>query len=432
MIINVKRSTVVRPADDTPIRTVWLSNVDLLVPRLHILSVYFYRPNGSSNFFDPQVLKDALSKALVPFYPMAGRLQKDDNGRMEIYCNGEGALFVEADTDAVLDDFGDFAPTMEFKRLIPPVDYSKGLSSFPVFIAQVTNFKCGGVSLGVGTIHTVADGSSGLHFINHWSDVARGLDLTIQPFIDRTQLCARDPPTPLFPHVEYQSPPSMDGPESLKPETSPIVSLFKITRDQLNLLKSKSNDGPHHVVKYSSYELLAGHVWQCVCKARNLPEDQKTKMSIVTDGRTRLSPPLPMGYFGNGIFAATPIATAGELMSGPLIHAAGIIKGALARMDDVYLRSALDFLEVQPDLSALVRGPRTFGCPNLGIISWARLPIHDADFGWGRPMFMGPGGVGYEGMAFVLPSPTDDGSLSLAISLQADHMVHFKKHLYDF
>ncbi|XP_058114025.1 shikimate O-hydroxycinnamoyltransferase-like [Magnolia sinica] len=432
MIINVKESTMVRPAQDTPQIGLWNSNVDLVVPRMHTPSVYFYRPNGSSNFFDPHVLKEALSKALVPFYPMAGRLRRDEDGRIEINCNGAGVLLVEADTGSVIDDFGDFAPTMELKQLIPTVTYTEDISSYSLLVLQVTYFKCGGVSLGVGMQHHAADGFAGLHFINHWSDVARGLDLTIPPFIDRTLLRARDPPTPIFHHIEYQPAPSMKTPPaSDKPQSDTSVAIFKITRDQLNILKSKSKDA-HNTVGYSSYEMLAGHVWRCACKARDLPDDQDTKMYIATDGRARLRPALPPGYFGNVIFTATPIAVAGDLMSGPPTYAAGRIHDALVVMDNDYLRSALDYLELQPDLTALVRGAHTFRCPNLGITSWARLPIHDADFGWGRPIFMGPGGIAYEGLAFVLPSPTNDGSLSLAISLQAEHMVRFEKYLYDF
>ncbi|KAK9922940.1 hypothetical protein M0R45_031377 [Rubus argutus] len=177
--------------------------------------------------------------------------------------------------------------------------------------------------------------------------------------------------------------------------------------------------------------MLSGHVWRCACKARELPDDQDTKLYIATDGRSRLQPPLPPGYFGNVIFTATPISVAGDLQSKPTWYAASKIHDALVRMDNDYLRSALDYLELQPDLSALVRGAHTFRCPNLGITSWVRLPIHDADFGWGRPIFMGPGGIGYEGLAFVIPSANNDGSLSVAISLQSEHMKSFSKLLYD-
>ncbi|KAF6172799.1 hypothetical protein GIB67_034651 [Kingdonia uniflora] len=435
MIINVKESTMVRPSEETPKRNLWNSNVDLVVPRMHTPSVYFYRPNGSSNFFDARVLKEALSKVLVPFYPMAGRLKRDEDSRVEIDCNGEGVLFVEVETGSVIDDFGDFAPTLELRQLIPAVDYTGDISSYPLLVLQVTHFKCGGVSLGVGMQHHVADGASGLHFINTWSDMARGIELSMPPFIDRTLLLARDPPTPVFHHIEYKPPPSMNTPnENVKYQTSPnstSVAIFKISRNQLNVLKAKSKE-VGTTISYSSYEMLSGHVWRSVCKARGLPDDQESKMYIATDGRSRIFPTLPPGYFGNVIFTTTPIAVSGTLNSNPLTYAAGIIHDALSQMNDEYLRSALDYLELQPDLTTLVRGAHTFRCPNIGITSWSRLPIHDADFGWGRPIFMGPGGIAYEGLAFMLPSPVNDGSLSLAISLQSEHMKLFHKFLYDF
>ena len=137
MKITVRDSTMVRPAQETPRRSLWNSNVDLVVPNFHTPSVYFYRPTGSSNFFDGEVFKGALSRALVPFYPMAGRLKRDEDGRIEIDCNGDGVLFVEAETDGVVDDFGDFAPTLELRKLIPSVDYSLGISSYSLLVLQV-------------------------------------------------------------------------------------------------------------------------------------------------------------------------------------------------------------------------------------------------------------------------------------------------------
>jgi shikimate O-hydroxycinnamoyltransferase len=217
--------------------------------------------------------------------------------------------------------------------------------------------------------------------------------------------------------------------ETSKPEST-AVSIFKLSRDQLSTLKAKAKEDGNNI-SYSSYEMLAAHVWRSTCKARELPDDQETKLYIATDGRSRWQPQLPPGYFGNVIFTATPIAVAGEMQSKPTWYAAGKIHDALVRMDNDYLKSALDYLELQPDLSALVRGAHSFRCPNLGITSWVRLPIHDADFGWGRPIFMGPGGIAYEGLSFILPSPTNDGSMSVAISLQAQHMKLFEKFIYD-
>ncbi|VFQ95160.1 unnamed protein product [Cuscuta campestris] len=425
--IRIKEATTVKPAKPTPSRRLWSSNLDLIVGRIHLLTVYFYRPpNGCPDFFEPGVMKEALGRALVWFYPMAGRLGRDDEqGRLEIDCNGEGALFVEAETDASLDDFGDFVPSLDLKtNFIPFVDTSGNISSFPLTIFQVTRFKCGGVCLGTGVFHTLSDGVSSLHFINTWSDIARGLSVAVPPFIDRTLLRARDPPAPTFLHGEYSSPPKLLVLSS-EAKHAPMTAMLKITPDQLALLKAKSKH------EGSTYEVLAAHVWRCACKARGLPDDQPTKLYVATDGRARLCPPLPPGYLGNVVFTATPMAESGDLQSESLSNSAKRIHSALARMEDKYLRSALDFLECQKDLSRLVRGPTYFASPNLNINSWTRLPVHEADFGWGRPVHMGPASILYEGTVYILPSPSKDRTLSLAVCLDGEHLPLFKKLLYD-
>nr|QQH14907.1 hydroxycinnamoyl CoA quinate transferase isoform 2 [Cirsium japonicum] len=434
MKLTVKESLMVKPSKPTPNQRIWNSNLDLVVGRIHILTVYFYRSNGSLNFFDPGVLKKALADVLVSFFPMAGRLGIDGDGRVEINCNGEGVLFVEAEANCSIDDFGEITPSPELRKLAPTVDYSGQISSYPLFITQVTRFNCGGVSLGCGLHHTLSDGLSSLHFINTWSDKARGLSVAIPPFIKRSLLRARDPPTAIFEHLEYQSPPSIiTRSENQNSPSDPKIAstaILRLTLDQINGLKSKAKgDGR---VYLSTYEILAAHLWRCACKARGLSDDQPTKLYVATDGRSRLNPPLPLGYLGNVVFTATPIAKSGEFKSESLADTAKRIHSELAKMDDQYLRSAIDYLELQPDLTALVRGPTYFASPNLNINSWTRLPIYESDFGWGRPIFMGPANILYEGTIYIIPSPSGDRSVSLAVCLDPDHMSMFKKCLYDF
>nr|GMC68493.1 shikimate O-hydroxycinnamoyltransferase-like [Ipomoea batatas] len=390
--ISIKESTMVKPAKPTPSKKLWSSNVDLIVGRVHLLTVYFYRPNGSSNLFDPKAMKESLSRVL-------------------------------AESDAIIDDFGDFTPSLELRKLLPSVHTSGDISSFPLAFFQVTRFKCGGVSLGTGIFHTLADGLSALHFINTWADLARGLSVAIPPFIDRTILRAGDPPRPAFKHIEYDPPPTLLS--KLQGANNSTTAMLKIAPQQLALLKTKSGH------EGSTYEILAAHIWRCVCKARGLPDDQTTKLYIATDGRSRLCPPLPPGFLGNVIFTTTPVAESGELQAEPLARSAKRIHGALVRMDDEYLRSALDYLECQPDLSKLVRGSNYFASPNLNINSWTRLPVHNSDFGWGTPVHMGPALILYEGTVYILPSPNKDRSLTLAVCLDADHMPLFQRLLYE-
>ncbi|KAF5806885.1 putative quinate O-hydroxycinnamoyltransferase [Helianthus annuus] len=137
MKVVVRESTMVRHAKETPIIKLCTSSLDRNTPNSHTLTVYFYRPNGAANFFDTKVMKDALSRALVTFYPLVGRFKLGEDGRVEIDYLGQGALFLEAESDGIIDDFGDFAPTSESLKLIPMVDSSLGIDSYPLLISQV-------------------------------------------------------------------------------------------------------------------------------------------------------------------------------------------------------------------------------------------------------------------------------------------------------
>lgn len=132
------------------------------------------------------------------------------------------------------------------------------------------------------------------------------------------------------------------------------------------------------------------------------------------------------------MFTATPMANSGEFKSESLANTARRIHSKLSRMDDQYMRSAIDYLELQSDLSALIRGPTYFASPNLNVNSWTRLPLYESDFGWGKPIFMGPASILYEGTIYIIPNPNDDRALKLAVCLDSEHMSLFKKYLYDF
>nr|GEX04972.1 chloramphenicol acetyltransferase-like domain-containing protein [Tanacetum cinerariifolium] len=390
MNVVVKESTMVRPAEETPNTNLWNSNLDLMVKNFHTQMLFFYRSNGAaSNFFDVKVMKEALSKVLVPFYPVAGRLKEDQDGRIEIDCQGQGVLFVEAESDGLLDDFG------------------------------------------VGLDHHLADGQSMMHFINSWSEMARGLDLTLPPFIDRTLLRARYPPQPVFKHIEFQPLPSANlSPLDYPLDENVVTSIFKFTLDQLNSLKAKSmEDG--NTIKFSTFEILAGHIWRSVCKARGVQDYQDSAVYIPVNGRARLQTPLPPGYFGNVVFVATPIVAAGELQSNPTLYASNKIHDAIAHINNDYLKSAIDYLELQPDKSTLIRRFE-FEYSNIVINSWSRLRINEADFGWGQPIFMGPAYYTLSGACLLLPtSSINEGSLSVIVSLQAQHLKLFTKFLFD-
>ncbi|KAL5577855.1 hypothetical protein UlMin_019554 [Ulmus minor] len=432
MKINVKETTIVKPAEKTPRHTIWLSSLDLVNKNVHSTALCFYRYNGASNFFDTALLKEALSKVLVPFYPFAGRFKHDENGRLEINCNEEGVLFVEAETCSNLDDLGDFMPSPALKKLITTVDQSGGVSSFPFMVVQLTRFKCGGVSLLVSAIHLVADGSTAFHFMASFAEITRGLDISIPPFLDRSLLRPRNPPQVMFDHIEYKNFSTITKKPS-NPNGGPNFEILnlRMEKEQASILKRKAKEGSN--TNYSTFEILAGHIWKCTCKARAQPHDEETSLFFTVNGRfNRLKPQLPPGFSGNVNYAAVAVSLVGDIVSKPVWYAANLVHETLVRMDNDYLRSAIDYLESQPDLMAIKRINSIYECPNLGITSWVRLPTHEADFGWGRPFHTTPASIMCEGKSCVLPSATDDGSLSLAIALRPEHMKEFEKVFYEY
>ncbi|KAI3830536.1 hypothetical protein MKW98_030699, partial [Papaver atlanticum] len=119
---------------------------------IHVQTVYFYkRPalitEGSSSssdddFFNSSVLKDGLSKALVTYYPIAGRLKRNESGRSEIDCTGEGVTFIEAETDSCIEDLGDFTQNEQLMPLVPNlVNDDDDISMYPPLLVQVCKLK---------------------------------------------------------------------------------------------------------------------------------------------------------------------------------------------------------------------------------------------------------------------------------------------------
>lgn len=237
----------------------------------HTNMIYFYRKPNTSWPAIIHTLESSLSKVLVPFYPVAGRLRSVGGGRFELDCNGKGAVFVAAELNAELVDFGDFTPSTKFDQfLIPPIDYSVPIDEVPVLVAQVTKFECGGVSLSIAMSHVVADGKSAANFVAEWARLARGEFLQIAPVLDRKAFRAGEPPSamPRFDHSKDFG----NLPFLLKLPSAEEVSKMKTTMVRLGLdkgqvekLKKMANNQSRAegARPYTRYESVAAHIWKC-------------------------------------------------------------------------------------------------------------------------------------------------------------------------
>uniref|UniRef100_A0ACD5Z0Z5 Uncharacterized protein n=1 Tax=Avena sativa TaxID=4498 RepID=A0ACD5Z0Z5_AVESA len=418
MGIKVIRSELVKPSEATPHGPFWLSNLDLSVRSSYSPTIYLFRPRGDDRqgFFLVDVLRTALAKALVMFYPLAGRLAVAPDGRVEIDCNGEGAVFVVAESDVALDDLEEgFTPSKAMcDMFVPPYEKEAGAGA-PLLLIQVTFLPGGGVVLGTGMHHYVLDGRSSFHFVQVWSSMARGAAETIvPPFLDRTALRARSPPVILFDHDhEYH--------QKVRCATSNRSSdltgaILRVTNAQAATLRARTGE--------SLFRSLVAHILRCTLMARGLAPDAKSRLYTVVDMRARLSPPLPSAFFGNAGVRTSVTAKVGDLLTNDLKFGAQRLRMATGQGDE-FVRSLVDYLETADERA---KPGRELPDTDLRVISWMGMASHDADFGWGEPALLAPAAMSYTWFIYNIGNT---GDVAVAVGMKPGHLERFKELFFD-
>ncbi|XP_021858544.1 spermidine hydroxycinnamoyl transferase-like [Spinacia oleracea] len=446
MEVSIKSSSMVKPIEPTCKVVFRLSEWDQTGIITHVPTVYFYKPSqewfiSSKSIID--TLKDSLSRVLVHFYPLAGRVQWIGQGRLELICNSMGVELIEAESSINLSDFA--SKTNLFENLVPFVDYNKPIHELPLVSGQITKFRCGGICLGVNISHILADGQSALHFMSEWARLARDEPLEMAPYFNPNILRAQELPMTLAPsnmHTEFITPPLLIGQQNNLDERRKIttVAILSLSKYHVESLKKVANEGPNgpNTYNYTRYEVVTSHIWRSACKAREHHREQPTCLGFSVDVRNRLHPPLPPNYFGNAILDVVASSRSGDIITLPLGFTCARIREAIDKFDDQYIwsninfwKSLIDFSPFQDFHSRKSKDAPFYGKPNLGVISWLTLPIYGLDFGWGTEIYMGPGAHDSDGDCIMLPGPMDDGSVKVAICLQLAHMDAFKKYFFE-
>lgn len=124
------------PSAPTPTHSLYLSNLDDQ-KFLRFSIKYFFLFTKS---LCPDALKRSLSRVLVDYYPLAGRLKSNNNNddKLHVDCNGEGALFVQAFMPISAQELLQFSntPNSSWKKLLYKVQASTFLD-VPPLIVQV-------------------------------------------------------------------------------------------------------------------------------------------------------------------------------------------------------------------------------------------------------------------------------------------------------
>ncbi|CAM8919146.1 unnamed protein product [Rhodiola kirilowii] len=410
--------TLIPPAEETDKGLYYLSNLDQNIAVI-VRTIYCFRSETDGNERAVEVIKDALAKVLVHYHPLAGRLTISPDGKLIVDCTGEGAVFVEAEADCSMDDIGDMTKPDPVKlgKLVYDIPGAENILQIPPLVVQVTKFKCGGFVLGLGMNHCMFDGLGAMEFVNSWGEMARGLSLKVPPFVDRSILKARTPPNIESAHREFEQIVDISDTKELYDE-SMLYRAFCFSPEKLELLKKKATEDGK-LTKCTTFEALSAFVWKARTESLRMKPDQETKLLFAVDGRARFVPPLPKGYFGNGIVLTNAMAKAGELLDNPLSFTVELVQKAVELVTDSYMRSAIDYFELtrkRPSLAA-----------TLLITTWSRLSFHTTDFGWGEPLFSGPVALPEKEVSLFLSHGKERKSINVLLGLPASAMTQFEK-----
>uniref|UniRef100_A0A803NQ05 Uncharacterized protein n=1 Tax=Cannabis sativa TaxID=3483 RepID=A0A803NQ05_CANSA len=195
MSLSVVRSSesLVKPREKTPCTTLELSAMDKVpVLRCNARTLHVYKKGGKGA---ASAIREALSRALVPYYPLAGRLKEystNPNIGLQVDCCGEGVWFVDASSDSKLEHFNYFddlidasnysAVSSSHDHLLPNHIHGSLLGDQPLVQIQVTRFACDGFVMGLVFSHIICDGLGAAQFLNAVGEFARGFDrLTVDP-----------------------------------------------------------------------------------------------------------------------------------------------------------------------------------------------------------------------------------------------------------
>ncbi|KAJ4851626.1 hypothetical protein Tsubulata_022994 [Turnera subulata] len=379
--------------------------------RSFVRCIVFFRNNPSMEGKDPvKIIREAMVKTLVFYYPLAGRLREGENGKLMVECNGEGILFTEADAEVTLEQLGGTPQ--------PPYPCMDEL------LYDVTRLKCGGFSLGIRYNHAMVDGQGLAQFVYGVSEISRGAEApSILPVWERHLLSASDPPKVTYQHLEYVD--TAPNSEIHHEHLGELVDRsFAFGAKEVATLKSLVPQGK----QFTSFEILTACLWKCRTIALQLDPDQEVRVMCVVNARNKFkNPPLPIGYYGNAFVLPVALTTAGELTQNPIEYALELVQKAKGQFSQDYVRSVASLMVTEGRPHFITE--RTFGVSDIKH-SW----VLAFDFGWGHAVSGGSADAGsgeFPGCSYLMPYTDKEGGRGMVASLSLPSLAveRFQKEL---
>lgn len=423
--------SLIKPNNPTPHHMLYLSNLDdQKFLRFSIKYLYLFQKSVPIS-----LLKLSLSKLLVDYYPLAGRLRASksphdnnndqdgyDDDKLQVDCNGEGAVFAEAFMDMTAQEFLQVShkPNKSWRKLLFRVD-APTFVDIPPLVVQVTKLGCGGMILCTAINHCLCDGIGTSQFLHAWAHLTLKPNdsLPITPFHSRHVFKLRSPSShlPVIHPAFTKNVPNHTLNQDLQSQPLVPTSLTYSTSTILNL---KTQCVPS--IKCTTFEILASHTWRSWVKSLDLAPSLEVKLLFSVNIRNKLIPEIPKGYYANGFVLACAKTNVKDLISGNLYHVVKLVQEAKSSLTDDSINGIVELLEdksIKTDLNA-----------SLVISQWSRFGLEDLNFGEGRPLHMSP--LTSDIYCLFLPVIGDPTAIRVLVSLPKNVISKFEYYMNDF
>ncbi|XP_008809082.2 acyl transferase 5-like [Phoenix dactylifera] len=361
---------IVGPCEPTPSASLPLSPIDRApgMRRLIDLFLVFGQPAQ-----DPaKVVREALSRALVSYYPVAGRFAVSDNGELAVACTGDGIWFVEASADCSLKDVNNLErPFMIPKEELIPCPPPQVSQEDVFLMLQVTQFSCGGYVVGIRFNHAIFDGVGVAQFLKAIAELAKGLARpTVEPI-----WCREAIPDP--PKLVPQGPPPVFQPLALE------QSILDISLDRIDRIKSQFTSETGQ--KCSTFDAVGAVLWHCRTRAINLEPQADAHLAFPVSTRRLLQEVLPKeeGYYGNCVYPMAITAPGEKIKKASVVEIVSLIREAKESVPTKFSRWVKGDPREGPCMVPLEYG-------SLCVTDWSRVGFYEVDFGWGGPIQVAP------------------------------------------
>ncbi|KAL8259725.1 hypothetical protein R6Q59_027678 [Mikania micrantha] len=408
---------LIGPAKPTPRELKPLSDFDDQEGlRGHIPVIHIYRSDSKMRNKNPAtIIRDALAKVLVFYYPFAGRLKEGPGRKLMVDCSGEGVLFIEAEADVTLMQFRDalHPPFPCLEDLLYDVPGSSGILDSPLLLIQVTRMLCGGFIFAIRLNHTISDAQGLVQFLTALSEIAQGATApSTLPVWRRELLFARDPPRVTCTHHEYDELAETNK-DNLFASDNMNQKTFFFGSSEVSALRRFV---PLNLKNCSTFEVIIASIWRCRTIALQLDPKEETRVICFVNAKSKLKSIFPKGYYGNTFAYPTAISTVGDLCNKPLGHAIGLLRKTKESVTEEYMRSFVDL--------TVIKGRPLFTLAQSYFVSdVTRAGFDVLDFGWGKPAYGGPAEGGTSLRSFYMPFRNHKGESGIMISIYLDSVV---------